>query len=152
MTALAPLSDGGRLSYLRRAVGGHDVVDEVQADDRHDTLDAGDRPDHVLDLLDQVGGAVERHEERKRSIVLEANALGTAFLRADVLDEPNRGQLKRVIYEYAKTRALKLPRPEPGESHDDMRYRLLEESIEELNGPLLIEHYETAFVKLNFDQ
>ena len=28
---------------------------------------------------------------------------------------------------------------------------VMEESLELLNGPLLIEHFETAFVKLNFD-
>ena len=38
-----------------------DVVDEVQPDHRQDTLDARNRPHHVLDLLDHGLGAVERN-------------------------------------------------------------------------------------------
>ena len=35
-------------------VGRGDVVDEVEADDRQHALHAGDRPDDVLDLRDQL--------------------------------------------------------------------------------------------------
>ena len=48
--------------------------------------------------------AVERHESRRQAIVQEANALGTAFARADVIAEPLRSELKRALYDYAATR------------------------------------------------
>jgi hypothetical protein len=39
-------------------------------------------------------------------VITEANALGTAFLRADVVAEPGRAQLKQALYEYALTRSI----------------------------------------------
>lgn len=48
--------------------------------------------------------AVERHESRRQAIVQEANALGTAYARADVIAEPLRSELKKALYDYAVTR------------------------------------------------
>lgn len=73
--------------------------------------------------------AVQRHEQRKQSVVAEANALGTAYLRADILAEPARSDLKQAIYRYALTRAPDDWR-QPGESWDELRYRNIAESIE----------------------
>jgi len=47
---------------------------------------------------------VSRYEARKAAAVEESNALGTAFLRADLLREPGRSELRFVLYEYAQTR------------------------------------------------
>ena len=60
LAAVGALLVGFQAHDEEGAVGRRDVVDEVQADDRQHALHAGDRPDDVLDLLDQVGGAVER--------------------------------------------------------------------------------------------
>lgn len=49
--------------------------------------------------------AVERHEARRQAVIGEANALGTAFLRADVIAEPIRTELKQALYDYARSRA-----------------------------------------------
>ena len=49
--------------------------------------------------------AVERYEDRRQAVIDEANALGTAFLRADVIVEPERTELKHALYEYALSRA-----------------------------------------------
>jgi hypothetical protein len=49
---------------------------------------------------------VARFDARKQAVVDEANALGTAFLRADVVAEPGRTELKRALYEYALTRSI----------------------------------------------
>jgi hypothetical protein len=38
--------------------------------------------------------------ERQRLIVQEANAIGTAYLRADLLDEPYRSELHRALADY----------------------------------------------------
>src|SRR3954469_14659230 len=45
-------------------------------------------------------GAASRFIDRQDIIVKEANALGTAFLRADIIAEPHRGELKTVLREY----------------------------------------------------
>lgn len=50
---------------------------------------------------------VSRHEDRKQSVVTEANALGTAFLRARLVAEPGRTELTKALLDYARTRAIK---------------------------------------------
>src|SRR5688572_31184480 len=49
-------------------------------------------------------GAALRFIERQDQIVTEANAIGTAWLRADVLDEPYRSQLKDQLARYVNHR------------------------------------------------
>ena len=53
------------------------------------------------------GHALSQFETRKAAMIDEAAALGTAFLRADVLDEPGRTELQQALLAYAETR---LPR------------------------------------------
>ena len=48
---------------------------------------------------------VTRFDARKQAIVDEANAISTAFLRADLAPEPARTELRTLLLEYAKTRA-----------------------------------------------
>lgn len=49
-------------------------------------------------------GATNRFLERQDLILREANAIGTAYLRADMLDEPYRGQLRGVLTTYTAHR------------------------------------------------
>jgi hypothetical protein len=56
------------------------------------------------------GGALSLLESRKIDVITEANALGTAFLRADYLPEPSRSALKTALLDYAETRLV----PEAG--------------------------------------
>ncbi|CAN7471896.1 hypothetical protein LJR225_003232 [Phenylobacterium sp. LjRoot225] len=48
------------------------------------------------------GMALNRHETRRELVVTEANALGTAYLRTSVLDDP--GRLRALMRNYAQTR------------------------------------------------
>lgn len=48
--------------------------------------------------------AISRHEARKRSVLAESNALGTAFLRVGLIEEPARSKLRTALLEYARTR------------------------------------------------
>lgn len=48
--------------------------------------------------------AVDRYEERRRLVVQEANAIGTAFLRAQLLDEPHRSRLSKLLVDYTDNR------------------------------------------------
>ena len=55
-------------------------------------------------------GAASRFIDRLDIIVKEANALGTAYLRADTIAEPQRGELKAALKEYTADRVTLLSR------------------------------------------
>ena len=55
-------------------------------------------------------GAASRFIDRLDIIVKEANALGTAYLRADTIAEPQRGELKAALKEYTTDRVTLLSR------------------------------------------
>jgi hypothetical protein len=55
-------------------------------------------------------GAASRFIDRMDLIVKEANALGTAYLRADTIAEPQRGDLKAALKEYTADRVTLLSR------------------------------------------
>ena len=58
-------------------------------------------------------GAASRFIDRLDIIVKEANALGTAYLRADTIAEPQRGELKAALKEYTADRVTLLSREGP---------------------------------------
>lgn len=60
-------------------------------------------------------GAASRFIDRQDIIVKEANALGTAYLRADVIAEPQRGDLKGALKEYTADRVALLGRDGRGQ-------------------------------------
>jgi len=49
-------------------------------------------------------GAAGRFIDRTDTVITEANAIGTAYLRADLLGEPERGRLREVLRRYTETR------------------------------------------------
>ena len=55
-------------------------------------------------------GAASRFIDRQDIIVKEANALGTAYLRADTIAEPQRDELKAALKEYTADRVRLLSR------------------------------------------
>src|SRR5262245_24974577 len=55
-------------------------------------------------------GAASRFIDRQDVIVKEANALGTAYLRADTIADPQRGELKSALKEYTADRVILLSR------------------------------------------
>ena len=55
-------------------------------------------------------GAASRFIARQDIVVQEANALGTAYLRADTIAEPQRGELKAALKEYTADRVTLLSR------------------------------------------
>jgi len=55
-------------------------------------------------------GAASRFIDRADIIVKEANALGTAYLRADTIAEPQRSDLKAALKEYTADRVVLLSR------------------------------------------
>ena len=55
-------------------------------------------------------GAASRFVDRIDIVVKEANALGTAYLRADTIAEPQRSELKDALKEYTADRVVLLSR------------------------------------------
>jgi len=49
---------------------------------------------------------LSRADARKHAIVEEANAIGTAFLKADFLTEPGRGELREGLLDFARARIV----------------------------------------------
>lgn len=49
-------------------------------------------------------GAMGRFSDRKAIIIHEANAISTAWLRADLLGEPQRTSVKSLLHQYARER------------------------------------------------
>jgi hypothetical protein len=50
---------------------------------------------------------ISRHEVRKQAVISEANALGTTYLRARLVGEPGRTELRKALLEYARTLPIK---------------------------------------------
>jgi len=48
--------------------------------------------------------AASQYSNRKQMVLQEANAIGTAYLRADLVDEPYANELKQLLQEYVSTR------------------------------------------------
>src|SRR5262245_1604267 len=48
--------------------------------------------------------AQQRFEARKELVVDEANAIGTAWLRADLIAEPTRGEVRALLRRYVEVR------------------------------------------------
>jgi protein-S-isoprenylcysteine O-methyltransferase Ste14 len=59
-------------------------------------------------------GGMTRFTERRQTVVQEANAIGTAFLRADLLEEPFRTNLRTALADYADARAAMAELPDIG--------------------------------------
>lgn len=51
-----------------------------------------------------MGMATDRYDARRANVMAEANAIGTAYLRADYLPEPARSQSRDLLAEYAALR------------------------------------------------
>lgn len=81
-------------------------------------------------------GAAGRFLDRQDLIVREANAIGTAYLRADLIDEPQRGSLRGMLSEYTRLRieggkAFSLEeRAEHAQASEILHERLWETAIE----------------------
>jgi hypothetical protein len=58
--------------------------------------------------------AIDRYDHRRSLVLEEANAIGTTYLRAQLLDEPYRGALSRLLQGYTETRIELANVDEPG--------------------------------------
>src|SRR5690606_31477929 len=70
---------------------------------------AGSVVSAVLGLLAQLLGctfslAVDRYETRRTRVDQEANAIGTSYLYAQLLEEPHRSHLSGILLPYAENR------------------------------------------------
>lgn len=111
----APLAAVGLLlllgMLLAREIGGglHRRLSNAADDGQGGTSDEGLIVSGVLGLLALLVAftfslALSRHEDRRELVVQEANAIGTAYMRSQLLDEPYRGELAGRLAAYAKVR------------------------------------------------
>jgi hypothetical protein len=49
---------------------------------------------------------MNRYDHRREAVITEANALGTAFLRAGLIDGPEAAELREALLAYARTRVV----------------------------------------------
>ena len=76
------------------------------------------------------GFVIAHHESRKSATVSEANALGSAFLRAGLMAEPGSTELRQALLDYARTRVV------TGEVRGIENLRLLVEKSLEVQGQI----------------
>jgi len=70
--------------------------------------------------------SLSRADLRKQAVVNEANAIGTAFMRADLAAEPGRSELRQHLLEYARTRVFRAE----GVENLQHLHELIERSLE----------------------
>lgn len=63
--------------------------------------------------------AVDRFDTRRERVLLEANAIGTTYFRAQLLDEPHRARMSRLLVDYTDTR-IALADAGPGKRREDL--------------------------------
>jgi len=55
-------------------------------------------------LAFSTGYALDQFQRRRALVVADANAIGTAYLRADYLNQPEQGEVKELLVEYTELR------------------------------------------------
>lgn len=85
---------------------------------RRDENEAGEEEGHesylisaILGLLALLTGftfslALDRFDTRRESVLVEANAIGTTYLRAQLLEEPHRTRMSNLLKEYVDVRLV----------------------------------------------
>lgn len=91
-------------NYLR-----HRELKKHAGDDEKVDSDGGFMLSSVLGLLALLVGftfslALDRFETRRALVLEEANAIGTTYLRAQLLDEPHRARISQLLVEYTDNR------------------------------------------------
>lgn len=105
---------GAVLVLMALAVATGVMIKRQHLRDRHGKDDGvGDGESYmvsgVLGLLALLMGftfalAVDRFETRRTLVMQEANAIGTAYLRTQLLDEPHRARISGLLIDYAENR------------------------------------------------
>ncbi len=98
---LIPMEVGFRLGMRHKTIS--DFDDEVRSDVTLTSMLA------LLGLMlaFTYSFSLGRADLRKVAIINEVNAIGTAFLRADLLPEPGRTEVRERLFDYAKSQYLK---------------------------------------------
>jgi hypothetical protein len=66
--------------------------------------------------------AIDRYDTRRANVIAEANAIGTTYLRTQLLEEPHRARISRMLLEYTDNRVA-LARSLPGPMRNRLRVK-----------------------------
>jgi hypothetical protein len=103
LAVILAASEIGRLLGVHAAGGSDDNVSTLE-DDNLSTLEGAVLGLLALMIAFTFAMALSRFEARRDAVLNEANAIGTAALRARLLPEPNRTQALKLLREYVKIR------------------------------------------------
>ena len=78
--------------------------------------------------------SADRLGARKQAVIVEANAIGTAFLRAGLAAEPERMELREALLDYARSRVIL--RAAPGELYTEEGLRQIVDRQLQAQAPL----------------
>ncbi len=62
------------------------------------------------------GMAASRYDERRNAVLEDANAIGTTYLRAALLKDPERTEVRRILREYVEVRLSNLNQEQIGQA------------------------------------
>lgn len=79
------------------------------------------------------GAVTKRFDDRKQLVLDEANAIGTAYLRADLLPEPDRDSVRRLLYDYVSLRLEAVQRDREGKLDDQLLETMITRSAKQQN-------------------
>ena len=87
-----------------------DYSDDPKGADK-DSSEQGVMASAVMGLLALLIGftfslAISRFDTRRQNVLLEANAIGTTYLRSQMLDEPHRARLSKLLIDYTDNRLV----------------------------------------------
>jgi hypothetical protein len=97
------------MSMLLVAIASHGVRRVLKAQEGREHSQEGYLVGSMLGVLALLMAfsfsmALDRFEERRHLVVQEANAIGTSYLRAQLLDEPHRSRLSKLLVAYTNNR------------------------------------------------
>jgi hypothetical protein len=89
---------------IRRRTAKRRVIEESDETNQQGYIVSGMLGLLALLMAFTFGIAMDRFETRRKLVITEANAIGTSYLRAQLLDEPHRSRLSRLLVAYVDNR------------------------------------------------
>jgi hypothetical protein len=105
----------------------NDAATKASGESKDESSQEGYIVSSVMGLLALLVGftfslAIDRFDTRRERVLLEANAIGTTYLRTQLLDEPHRARISKLLVDYTDLR-INLAQAGPGAKQDRLLAR-----------------------------